>query len=224
MSSVPQLSNLTDAEISLILEHRAAAEKAVAAKAAGCPWHGHDGAAAAAPSAATDASTPPMPPVSKAAPTSGSGRASPTPEGSSPALGAQMRRSKEERMMDPLNYADYLSLNSIIGPDSQKLKSTEAGFEAHDEHLFIVIHQTCVAVCRLRARPHIPPFAHLLSPLFRTLATRAAGMSCGSCKYCGSSTACARSSWHHPSRSAAWASPLDGSSALRRSCGFSCSS
>ena len=65
--------------------------------------------------------------------------------------------------MDPLNYADYLSLNSIIGPDSQKLKSTEAGFEAHDEHLFIVIHQTCVAVCRLRARPHIPPFAHLLS-------------------------------------------------------------
>ena len=38
-----------------------------------------------------------------------------------------------------LNYADYLNLENIL--NSQKLKSAEQGKPAHEEMLFIVIHQ-----------------------------------------------------------------------------------
>ena len=38
-----------------------------------------------------------------------------------------------------LNYNDYLKLDSIL--NSQQLKSRERGKGAHDEMLFIVIHQ-----------------------------------------------------------------------------------
>ena len=38
-----------------------------------------------------------------------------------------------------LNYSDYLNLEQIL--DSQKLKSSERGSAAHDEMLFIIIHQ-----------------------------------------------------------------------------------
>ena len=39
----------------------------------------------------------------------------------------------------PLNYSDYLKLDDIL--NSQKLKSAERGTPAHDEMLFIIIHQ-----------------------------------------------------------------------------------
>tara|TARA_B100000003_G_scaffold130751_1_gene117300 strand:+ start:985 stop:2070 length:1086 start_codon:yes stop_codon:yes gene_type:complete len=39
----------------------------------------------------------------------------------------------------PLNYRDYLHLDKIL--NSQNLKSTEKGSTAHDEMLFIIIHQ-----------------------------------------------------------------------------------
>lgn len=40
---------------------------------------------------------------------------------------------------EPLYYGDYLQLDKILG--AQALKSAAAGAEAHDEHLFLVIHQ-----------------------------------------------------------------------------------
>ena len=40
----------------------------------------------------------------------------------------------------PVQYHDYLHLNSLLG--SQKLKSEEYGKKAHDEMLFITVHQT----------------------------------------------------------------------------------
>lgn len=40
----------------------------------------------------------------------------------------------------PVQYHDYLGLGSLLG--SQKLKSLEYGKKAHDEMLFIVVHQT----------------------------------------------------------------------------------
>lgn len=40
----------------------------------------------------------------------------------------------------PVQYHDYLGLGSLLG--SQKLKSHEYGKKAHDEMLFIVVHQT----------------------------------------------------------------------------------
>ena len=39
----------------------------------------------------------------------------------------------------PLNYSDYLKLEDIL--NSQELKSAERGSPAHDEMLFIIIHQ-----------------------------------------------------------------------------------
>ena len=39
----------------------------------------------------------------------------------------------------PLNYSDYLKLDDIL--NSQALKSAENGTPAHDEMLFIIIHQ-----------------------------------------------------------------------------------
>jgi len=39
----------------------------------------------------------------------------------------------------PLNYTDYLNLDKIL--NSQNLKSAERGLPAHDEMLFIIIHQ-----------------------------------------------------------------------------------
>lgn len=39
----------------------------------------------------------------------------------------------------PLNYSDYLRLEDIL--NSQELKSAERGTPAHDEMLFIIIHQ-----------------------------------------------------------------------------------
>ena len=39
----------------------------------------------------------------------------------------------------PLNYSDYLKLDDIL--NSQELKSAENGTPAHDEMLFIIIHQ-----------------------------------------------------------------------------------
>ena len=39
----------------------------------------------------------------------------------------------------PLNYSDYLKLDDIL--NSQELKSAERGTPAHDEMLFIIIHQ-----------------------------------------------------------------------------------
>lgn len=41
---------------------------------------------------------------------------------------------------DPIYYGDYLKLDKILG--AQELKSKEHGNEAHDETLFIIIHQT----------------------------------------------------------------------------------
>ena len=38
-----------------------------------------------------------------------------------------------------LNYADYLKLDKIL--NSQDLRSAERGTPAHDEMLFIIIHQ-----------------------------------------------------------------------------------
>ena len=38
-----------------------------------------------------------------------------------------------------LNYSDYLKLEDIL--NSQELKSAERGTPAHDEMLFIIIHQ-----------------------------------------------------------------------------------
>ena len=38
-----------------------------------------------------------------------------------------------------LNYSDYLKLEKIL--NNQKLKSVERGTPAHDEMLFIIIHQ-----------------------------------------------------------------------------------
>ncbi len=40
----------------------------------------------------------------------------------------------------PVHYHDYLHLDKLL--DSQKPKSVEYGRESHDEHLFIVVHQT----------------------------------------------------------------------------------
>ena len=40
---------------------------------------------------------------------------------------------------EPIYYGDYLHLDKILG--AQKLKSIEHGKEAHDETLFIIIHQ-----------------------------------------------------------------------------------
>lgn len=40
----------------------------------------------------------------------------------------------------PIYYSEYLELNKIL--NAQNLKSTEHGKEAHDETLFIIIHQT----------------------------------------------------------------------------------
>src|SRR4030095_8045523 len=39
----------------------------------------------------------------------------------------------------PIYYADYLQLDKLL--NSQKLKSTEYGHQAHDEMLFIIVHQ-----------------------------------------------------------------------------------
>jgi len=39
----------------------------------------------------------------------------------------------------PIYYADYLQLESLL--NSQKPKSTEYGYKAHDEMLFIIVHQ-----------------------------------------------------------------------------------
>ncbi len=40
----------------------------------------------------------------------------------------------------PVHYSNYLQLNKIL--DAQSLRSEEFGHPAHDEHLFIVVHQT----------------------------------------------------------------------------------
>ena len=40
---------------------------------------------------------------------------------------------------EPIYYGEYLQLDKLLA--SQKLKSTEHGKEAHDETLFIIIHQ-----------------------------------------------------------------------------------
>ncbi|RYG54851.1 hypothetical protein EON66_06595 [archaeon] len=45
----------------------------------------------------------------------------------------------KRKLDDPLYYGDYLCLKSILG--SQHPRSAEGGEEAHDEHLFIVVHQ-----------------------------------------------------------------------------------
>lgn len=39
----------------------------------------------------------------------------------------------------PLYYSDYLHLDTLLG--TQKPESSKAGLEAHDEHLFIIVHQ-----------------------------------------------------------------------------------
>lgn len=44
-----------------------------------------------------------------------------------------------KKLNEPVYYSDYLKLNSIL--DSQKPKSDESGEPAHDEMLFIIIHQ-----------------------------------------------------------------------------------
>ena len=126
---------LSPAEVALVLESRARAQ-AAAASGAKCPF-GHGASSAPAAPASKSSGT-----VSPSTPTV---RAVSSATGSDHELGHAMRTSKSQRMMEPLNYADYLQLNKIIGPGSQDLMSTKAGFEAHDEHLFIVIHQTCVA-------------------------------------------------------------------------------
>ncbi len=43
------------------------------------------------------------------------------------------------RNESPVSYAEYLQLSKLL--DSQSLKSAEAGKPAHDEHLFIIVHQ-----------------------------------------------------------------------------------
>ena len=43
------------------------------------------------------------------------------------------------KLYPPIYYSDYLQLDKILA--SQKLKSTEYGKPAHDEMLFIVVHQ-----------------------------------------------------------------------------------
>ena len=40
----------------------------------------------------------------------------------------------------PVYYGEYLALDTIL--NAQNLKSKEGGAEAHDETLFIIIHQT----------------------------------------------------------------------------------
>ncbi|MEK7432335.1 MAG: tryptophan 2,3-dioxygenase family protein [Cyanobacteriota bacterium] len=45
-----------------------------------------------------------------------------------------------EKPKEPVYYSDYLKLDTIL--DAQSPKSKEAGNEAHDEMLFIIIHQT----------------------------------------------------------------------------------
>lgn len=49
------------------------------------------------------------------------------------------RKAKSLRFTNPLGYAEYLKLDvllSCVEPESRKF-----GFEAHDEHLFIIVHQ-----------------------------------------------------------------------------------
>jgi tryptophan 2,3-dioxygenase len=143
---------LSPAEVVLVLESRARAQ-AAAASGGKCPF-GHG--SAPAPAAPASKSSAPK--------SAASVRAVSSATGSDHELGHAMRRSKSQRMMEPLNYADYLQLNKIIGPGSQDLMSTKAGFEAHDEHLFIVIHQTCVVARSVAPSAlHRSPRAHALA-------------------------------------------------------------
>lgn len=51
----------------------------------------------------------------------------------------ERRHATQARFADPLYYGTYLKLGSVLG--AQEMESAKAGFPAHDEHLFIVIHQ-----------------------------------------------------------------------------------
>ena len=44
-----------------------------------------------------------------------------------------------QNLNKPVYYGDYLELNKLL--DTQKPKSKEVGNEAHDETLFIIVHQ-----------------------------------------------------------------------------------
>eukprot|EP00940_MAST-03C_sp_MAST-3C-sp2_P001315 g1315.t1 len=54
--------------------------------------------------------------------------------------GKVLREEKQKRLHEPLYYGDYLQIPKLL--DCQHPKCDEVGIEAHDEHLFIVIHQT----------------------------------------------------------------------------------
>ena len=48
--------------------------------------------------------------------------------------------SSSEKIIEPVNYEQYLMLDKIL--TSQHPVSLKHGVKAHDEHLFIVIHQS----------------------------------------------------------------------------------
>eukprot|EP01135_Chromosphaera_perkinsii_P010593 Nk52_evm1s2185 gene=Nk52_evmTU1s2185 len=50
------------------------------------------------------------------------------------------KKRRASKPMDPLYYGDYLQLGKIL--NAQELESEKAGNRVHDEHLFIVIHQS----------------------------------------------------------------------------------
>jgi tryptophan 2,3-dioxygenase len=52
----------------------------------------------------------------------------------------RFREAKEIRISEPLYYGDYLQVPKLLS--CQTLKSREHGVDAHDEHLFVIIHQT----------------------------------------------------------------------------------
>eukprot|EP00939_MAST-03C_sp_MAST-3C-sp1_P000218 g218.t1 len=51
-----------------------------------------------------------------------------------------LRKIKQKRLVEPLYYGDYLKIPKLL--DCQNPKCDEVGIDAHDEHLFIIIHQT----------------------------------------------------------------------------------
>ena len=52
----------------------------------------------------------------------------------------RFREAKEIRLHEPLYYGEYLQVPKLLS--CQTLKSQEHGVNAHDEHLFVIIHQT----------------------------------------------------------------------------------
>lgn len=54
-----------------------------------------------------------------------------------------MRRKafQKRRNGEPLNYQDYLQLDTLLSCQAPKSREAGAELEAHDEHLFIIIHQ-----------------------------------------------------------------------------------